>query len=429
MPSGSGSPDPRIGQVLAERYRLESRLGGGGMGTVYAATQLALGGRRVAVKLIRHDRPGDASDLARFRLEADLASQLRHPNTVRVFDFGESESGELFLVTELLEGETLGELLRRESALSPSVAVEIIGQVLGSLSEAHNHGIVHRDIKPDNIFLLRLEGGRTFAKLMDFGIARAASGESTGRLTETGALIGTPAFMSPEQIEGRPLDGRSDLYSIGVLLYRMVAGRLPFEHAAPTAMLLAHLGEPVPPIGWAYGTPLDGLEATIVACLEKSVEHRPGSAEALRVGLDALLGSEPSGPLPDVDVDVDGATVGRGLIEPTATPAQPPAVSPPGRPSIAWGALAGGLLLTVLAASLGSGSEPAWAWVAAATLSAIAALWPLCLGTAVSALVQRLVTRSAWFGPGLLATAIVWTIAVATLAAWLDLPLIAVWEW
>ncbi|HEX5506815.1 MAG TPA: protein kinase, partial [Thermomicrobiales bacterium] len=270
------SDDALVGRTIAGRYRLLSVLGRGGMATVYLAHQPSLE-RRVAVKVIAPALAGDPVFVERFRREAQTVARLRHPNILTVHDFG--EDGEiLFLVAEYIEGGTLRALLR--GPLAPAPALDLVAQVGAALDYAHARGIIHRDVKPGNVFL---DGGR--AVLADFGIAKAVA-EATGvALTQSGVGMGTPEYIAPEQALGRPLDGRADIYSLGVMLYEMLAGRPPFrlegETDTPVALALRQVSAPPPPPRAFNPAIPPALEAVVLRALAKSPEDRYPTAAAL----------------------------------------------------------------------------------------------------------------------------------------------------
>lgn len=285
--------DPHIGRVLAGHYRVDALLGRGGMGAVYRGLQLSVG-RPVAIKLISAGLPDPAQSLQRFRREAEATGRLNHPNTIRLFDFGLTEYGEVYMVMELLEGSDLASLLQH-GPLPPAQAFHIMRQVLSALSETHARGIVHRDLKPGNVFLSNLHGDPCFVKLMDFGIAGMEQGKGAQKLTVTGAVMGTPAYMSPEQAQGKPVDARGDLYSCGVVLFEMLAGRTPFEADTLVSMLLAHVTQTPKRLAecGASFPELPQAQALIDRLLAKSPSARPPSAAYVLAEVEALQSGSP----------------------------------------------------------------------------------------------------------------------------------------
>ncbi|HZS42005.1 MAG TPA: protein kinase [Polyangia bacterium] len=236
--------DPFIGVTLAGKYRLTELIGEGAMGRVYRADHLALEAQ-VAVKLLNADVAADPQTARRFQTEARAASRLRHPNTIQILDFGQAESGTLYLVMEFLRGKTLARILEEshDAPLTPSRITDLLGQALSALDEAHAAGVVHRDFKPENIFVEMLRTGKEHVKVLDFGIAKLR-GEQEANLTSRGAVCGTPEYMSPEQIRGEELDARSDVYAAGIVLYEMLVGERPFESRGPVIeVLTAHLNK------------------------------------------------------------------------------------------------------------------------------------------------------------------------------------------
>lgn len=241
--------DSLIGTTLAGKYRIDERLKEGGMGTVYRATHVLME-KTVAIKVLRPSLAADEKIVARFSREARAASRISHPNALSVTDFGEDENGIVFLVMEFLSGRTLKQLIRDEGPLPLTRVVEIVRQVGDALNEAHTQGVVHRDLKSDNIMLVDTMAG-DHAKVLDFGIAKInePEGKRDTELTAPNLVIGTPQYMSPEQCsQDSEIDARSDIYSLGVILYEMLVGHVPFTADSPTMVMMKHLQEPVPSV-------------------------------------------------------------------------------------------------------------------------------------------------------------------------------------
>jgi serine/threonine-protein kinase len=267
------------------RYRLERRLGSGGMADVWAAFDLTLK-LQVALKTAQ-SRPG-SSALERFEREVRALAQLAHPNTVRVFDYGATEDGLLYYAMELLHGENLRELSARQRGLEAGRVVRIAMQVLRALGEAHDKGIVHRDIKPENIFLAELGGEREVVKLLDFGIAKATTSDDVA-LTHTGHIVGTPAFMAPEVIRGRPADVRSDIYSLGATLYYALSARLPFIDDNQSALFESHVSREPEPLDSVCSRPVPvGMLHVVARCMAKDPADRYHSTYELLEALRAI---------------------------------------------------------------------------------------------------------------------------------------------
>jgi hypothetical protein len=251
------APDPNagsdlVGTTIAERFRIDAIVGEGAMGTVFRARHLGLR-KDVALKLLHRELTANAQMVARFDREAAAASRLDHPNCVRVMDFGRTEGGDSFLVMELLEGEELA--LRLPGPLPAFAVVDLVGQVLSALEHAHGHGLVHRDIKPENIFIIAGSVGEQ-VKILDFGIAKVQYGEGSTPLTQMGMVFGTPHYMSPEQALGKTVDARSDLYSLGVVMYEALTGRVPFPDDDAAIVLRGHIKEEPPPMPDSVPAPL-----------------------------------------------------------------------------------------------------------------------------------------------------------------------------
>lgn len=241
--------DSLLGTTLAGKYRIDARLNEGGMGTVYRGTHVLMD-KTVAIKVLRASLAADEKIVARFSREARAASRISHPNALSVTDFGEDESGHVFLVMEFLSGKTLKQVIREEGGLPLPRVVDITRQIGDALNAAHAQGVVHRDLKSDNIMLLDTMIG-DHAKVLDFGIAKINEPEGAidTNLTAPNLVIGTPQYMSPEQCsQETEIDARSDIYSLGVILYEMLVGHVPFSGESPTMVMMKHLQEPVPSV-------------------------------------------------------------------------------------------------------------------------------------------------------------------------------------
>jgi eukaryotic-like serine/threonine-protein kinase len=276
--------DPLIGKTVGGRYRIMGILGEGGMGRVYnGEQQMGTSVRKVAVKTLLSQFAKDPQTVARFMREVGTVSELEHPNTIKVYDFGQIEgSGELYIAMELLQGQSLDDLVSGGQAVPPERVDRILGQVCGSLQEAHDKGIVHRDLKPANIFLTTRAGEEDVVKVLDFGIAKRDSKDSKQeqKLTQQGTILGTPPYMSPEQFTGKELDPRSDIYSLGVVVYEMLTGRLPFEADTPWQWMTQHMSaQPFPfeTIPMAANVP-HKMKQAVMRALAKDPAQRPESA-------------------------------------------------------------------------------------------------------------------------------------------------------
>ncbi|MBM4358584.1 MAG: serine/threonine protein kinase [Deltaproteobacteria bacterium] len=325
-----GDGDPFLGAVLAGRFAILGMIGAGSMGTVYHARHEAIG-RDLALKVVRADRLLDAQAKARFQQEAHAMSLLASPYTVTVYDFGEARAafgdpegidGSLYLAMELLDGESVGDRIKRLGRLELTEASMIVRHALSSLAEAHDKGVVHRDLKPDNLLVTRAPTGEPVCKVLDFGIAKLL--HSDGRVdvleTQAGTVFGTPRYMSPEQAQGRKLDARSDLYALGVILYHMLAGRAPFTDDDAVVVMAHHIKTiPKRPTEVAPGLRIPGaLEDLLMRVLDKDPARRPQSAAEFLALLEQALGAK-------ADASVEMPVVS------SAAPKRPP--------SFVWGAL------------------------------------------------------------------------------------------
>jgi predicted Ser/Thr protein kinase len=310
-----------VPQLIAGRFRIEREIGTGGMGTVYLATHLDLE-RPVAVKIIRPEFAADADVSDRFLREARTMAKLRHPNAAMIFDAGNLPDGRYFIVMEFVEGETLSQALARQGRFSFTHAIEIATQICDVLEEAHRLGIVHRDLKPSNILL-----GKRGVFVLDFGVAKvlASSAESTATHASTGSgqLIGTPRYMSPEQCLGQRVGARSDLYSLGVLLYEMLAGRPPFVDPLQSALLVKQATAPAPPLPRLRQDIPRSLALAVHSLLAKRPDDRPRTAAMAKMLLERSL-VRPEGPVAAADPMssmVAAADAGRGLMFRVGAPA------------------------------------------------------------------------------------------------------------
>lgn len=283
-----------VGQVLDGRYRIDSVLGQGGMGMVFRATQTSVQ-RPVAVKTLNPALAAAPTFFERFKREAELASRLRHPNIITIFDFGRAPDGTCYYVMELLEGDSLKELIKREGPLSLRRAVNLIEQATRGLAHAHAENCVHRDLKPHNIMVQQLDG-KDFVKVLDFGLVKAMEQEDEEQLTSTGQVLGTPQYMPPEQAGGEVVDQRSDLYSMAGVLYFCLTGSSPYGAKTVRKALTAALTQPVPPVGTRrQGAPVPpSVDAFLQKALSREKEDRYQSAEEfIEAMLDAVADCTP----------------------------------------------------------------------------------------------------------------------------------------
>jgi serine/threonine protein kinase/ketosteroid isomerase-like protein len=272
--------------MIADKYRLDKLLGRGGMGAVYSGTHVDLD-RPVAIKLLLPDFTADPEALERFRREARAAARLNHPNVADTYDYGSLPEGGAYIVMELIDGQTLRERMDEAGQLPFDEAIQIARQVTSGVEAAHRSDITHRDLKPSNIILTRDHDGRMLAKVVDFSVAKLKEGTTSGTaLTATGSLIGTPRYMAPEQCADNKTDARSDIYSLGVILYEMLAGRAPFEGPTTTAIAIKHIQTPPPPVEEFRPDTPAALRELIEQSLAKSPSERPQTAQEFAARLD-----------------------------------------------------------------------------------------------------------------------------------------------
>jgi serine/threonine-protein kinase len=314
--------DPWIDQVVNGKFRIESLLGQGGMGKVYRARHLTLD-RPVVLKMLHPDYSTDPQVVARFQREARAASRLNHPNSIAVLDFGAAEDGTLFMAMEFLSGRDLARIIAEDFPLGEARIVRIGAQILSALAEAHAQGIIHRDLKPENVMIEPRRGEADFVKVLDFGIAKiTAPGANEPKLTQAGLVCGTPEYMSPEQARGADIDSRSDLYSMGVILYQLATGELPFQSDTPVGYLTKHLAEEPVPARERWAEVSEALDALIAKAMAKDVTQRFQTAEEMR---EALLAVDPAA----LAQPVSGAPRAAAAPGPAATPPAPRATTPP----------------------------------------------------------------------------------------------------
>ncbi|MBU6160093.1 MAG: serine/threonine protein kinase, partial [Myxococcales bacterium] len=274
--------DPLIGAIIAERYQVVARIGSGGMGAVYRVRHVRLE-RYAAMKLLHGDLLRDESMVKRFRREARAVSRLTSPYTVSVFDYGRS-AGLAYLVMELLQGKDLDEVLQAEGPLKPARVARLMLQMAESLDEAHNRGMVHRDVKPSNAFLCQTADGSDLLKVLDFGLAKdVVSNDESADLTgleSNASVIGTPSYMAPEQVQSQPVSAATDIYAMGCMMYALLTGRPPFTAETPLQLLLCHLQSPYPTLT-SFDPSLGAFDAVLAKALQKLPEDRFRSAGEL----------------------------------------------------------------------------------------------------------------------------------------------------
>src|SRR3954467_9371033 len=282
--------DPLLGRVINDRYRILEQIGHGGMGRVYKAQQAPLD-RVVALKVLGAGHDRDPNFYKRFFLEASVTAKLTHPNTITLYDYGRTDDGIFFIAMEYLNGRTLSQAMQQDGTLSQERVIHIAQQICRSLREAHALGIIHRDLKPANVILLRQHDDHDFVKVLDFGLVKFFFGDNPdGEITNAGTFMGSPHYIAPEQARNQGPDQRCDLYSLGVLLYQMLTGKVPFTAVSPVDIILKHLHEgPVPPRELRPDLAIDAqLEAIVLRCMAKEREDRFQSMDELLAALKLL---------------------------------------------------------------------------------------------------------------------------------------------
>jgi serine/threonine protein kinase len=284
----SGPSDPLIGRVINDRFKINALIARGGMGKVYRAEQAPLG-RVCALKVLNPSYAGDQDPEfhKRFFLEASIASKLTHPNTVTIFDYGRTEDDVYYMAMEYLEGHTLHRAIREAGHFPEERAAHVARQICRALREAHSLGVIHRDLKPANIFLVEHGDETDFVKVLDFGLVKNVSDTKTEDLTQTGLFMGSPKYMAPEQIRGDRVDARTDIYALGIILYEMIAGKVPFDRPNSVNILMAHVNEEAPPLRQMNpNTQVSAaFEEVIARCMAKSPDQRFRSMDEVLAAL------------------------------------------------------------------------------------------------------------------------------------------------
>ena len=330
--TSSAAGDPLIGRVINDRFKVLSVIARGGMGKVYRAEQAPLG-RIVALKVLQPSYNGESDPEfhKRFFLEASIVSKLTHPNTVTVYDYGQSSDNVYFMAMEYLEGRTLHRLLREDAPLDAGRALHILVQACRALREAHAHGVIHRDLKPANLFLVRHDDDPDFVKVLDFGLLKRTDETAEEALTQTGLFMGSPKYMAPEQIRGERVSPATDVYSLGIILFELLTGRVPFERSSSVNLLMAHVSDPAPTL--VEANPLvqvpPAVEDIVARCLAKRPDDRYASMDDLiaaikhaGASLGRPLGSMSGEFMPSLPARAP--TPGEGAAAPLPTSSLPP---------------------------------------------------------------------------------------------------------
>ena len=289
MSKSTGAPDPLIGRTINDRFKITALIARGGMGKVYRAEQAPLG-RVCAIKVLNPNYAGehDPEFHKRFFLEASIASKLTHPNTVTIFDYGRTDDDIYYMAMEYLEGHTLHRAIREASSFPEERAAHVARQICRALREAHSLGVIHRDLKPANIFLVEHGDETDFVKVLDFGLVKDVSeGKPAEELTQTGLFMGSPKYMAPEQIRGDRVDARTDIYSLGIIMYEMLTGKVPFDRPNSVNILMAHVNEEAPALRQMNPNinPSQAIEDTVTRCMAKDPETRFRSMDEVLAAL------------------------------------------------------------------------------------------------------------------------------------------------
>lgn len=365
--------DAFIGRNLDGKYHIEAKIGEGGMGAVYRARHVLMNAP-LAIKVLHPSLVSDATSVARFQREAQAMARIRHSNAIAVSDFGVTDDQVNYIVMELFEGESLRKTLEREKKLSYATAIAIARQVCGALEAAHRSGVIHRDIKPENIFVSLQPDGSYFVKVIDFGIAKIVTNAAKDGppLTRQGMIIGSPHYLSPEQCTGQDLDARSDIYSLGIVLFEMLTGRVPFTAVTPVAVALLHANEPPPSLRSVCPEIPEALDRLVMRALAKSKNDRPPSAREFAEELERVArlvspSFDPVTPLVGKILDASLASANGG-----PAPSPPPSAAPVG--GSAW---TGGSFATYGQSAADDRSRVRW--IVAAAVAGVFALIGLLL--------------------------------------------------
>jgi eukaryotic-like serine/threonine-protein kinase len=332
------APDPLLGRVIADRFRIVSLIARGGMGKVYKAEQAPLG-RVCALKVLNPNYNGDADPEfhRRFFREASITSRITHPNSVTIFDYGKTDDDVYYMAMEFLDGQTLHHALRDVKTMPEERVGRIAQQMCRALREAHTLDVIHRDLKPANIFLTRHGDDEDFVKVLDFGLVKHLSERPEEQLTQTGLFMGSPKYMAPEQIQGGHVDARTDVYSLGIMMYEMLAGKVPFERPTSVNILMAHVGEPPPPMRAVNPNLVcsPAFEELVMRCIAKDPSERYASMNAVLQAIKQAHGGSMTGQLAAVNLSgaysyQPASTIPPSAVRSSSVPGFAPAQTPAG---------------------------------------------------------------------------------------------------
>jgi serine/threonine-protein kinase len=338
----TGAPDPLIGRLINDRFKISALIARGGMGKVYRAEQAPLG-RVCAIKVLNPNYAGehDPEFHKRFFLEASIASKLTHPNTVTIFDYGRTDDDIYYMAMEYLEGHTLHRAIRESTHFPEERAAHVARQICRALREAHSLGVIHRDLKPANIFLVEHGDETDFVKVLDFGLVKNVGDNKGEDLTQTGLFMGSPKYMAPEQIRGDRVDARTDIYALGIILYEMITGKVPFDRPNSVNILMAHVNEEAPPMRQMNpNIQISGaIEETVMRCMAKDVEARFRSMDEVLAALKRVGGAAMTATISGVGATGEyramqtgsgGHPAVNGSTAPSSGPQNPAFLSPSG---------------------------------------------------------------------------------------------------